>query len=132
MILYLTQLGSDRVCLPFIIEENLIVENVANATVKFYDYYNPEVAISKVCGDFVLTYIQQYCHFSASRASTWETAIALLFRSNYITHTHTHYYDFSFIICINYAIICLIMISGLFLYFSVLTHNYLFQKCVKF
>ncbi|KAI4467982.1 macroglobulin / complement [Holotrichia oblita] len=48
VILYLTQLGSNRVCLPFKIEENLIVENVANGTVKFYDYYNPEASISKV------------------------------------------------------------------------------------
>ncbi|KRT86645.1 hypothetical protein AMK59_264 [Oryctes borbonicus] len=47
VVFYLTQVGSDKVCLPFTIEENLVVENVANATVKFYDYYKPEVSISK-------------------------------------------------------------------------------------
>ncbi|GJQ65981.1 hypothetical protein Trydic_g4074 [Trypoxylus dichotomus] len=47
VVFYLTQLGGDKVCLPFTIEENLVVENVANATVKFYDYYKPEVSLSK-------------------------------------------------------------------------------------
>ncbi|GJQ65984.1 hypothetical protein Trydic_g4077 [Trypoxylus dichotomus] len=47
IVFYLTQLGSDKVCVPFRIEENFVVENVANATVKFYDYYKPEASISK-------------------------------------------------------------------------------------
>ncbi|GJQ65982.1 hypothetical protein Trydic_g4075 [Trypoxylus dichotomus] len=47
VVFYLTQLGSDKVCVPFTIEENLVVENIANATVKFYDYYKPEASISK-------------------------------------------------------------------------------------
>ncbi|KRT84548.1 hypothetical protein AMK59_2915, partial [Oryctes borbonicus] len=47
VVFYLTNLSANKVCLPFTIEENLVVENVANATVKFYDYYKPEVSISK-------------------------------------------------------------------------------------
>lgn len=47
VVFYLTQLGAEKVCLPFKVEENLIVENIANATVKLYDYYKPELSISK-------------------------------------------------------------------------------------
>lgn len=48
VVFYFTQLGQQQICIPFKIAEDVVVENVAKATVKLYDYYQPELSISKV------------------------------------------------------------------------------------
>ncbi|KAK9737508.1 Macroglobulin domain MG3 [Popillia japonica] len=47
VVFYFTQLGQQQICIPFKIAEDVVVENVAKATVKLYDYYQPELSISK-------------------------------------------------------------------------------------
>ncbi|XP_017785332.1 PREDICTED: alpha-1-macroglobulin-like isoform X1 [Nicrophorus vespilloides] len=42
VVLYFTELTNDLVCVPFNINENIIIDNRVNTTAKIYDYYRPE------------------------------------------------------------------------------------------
>lgn len=48
VVLYFTELNNEPVCVPFIINENAVVTSRADAAIKLYDYYNPELQISTV------------------------------------------------------------------------------------
>lgn len=48
VILYFTKLNEERICRPFLINENTVVESREPAVVKLYDYYNPEISVLTV------------------------------------------------------------------------------------
>jgi CD109 antigen len=45
IVLYLTKLNSQQICVNFNINENAIVHSRSNSTIKLYDYYKPEYSV---------------------------------------------------------------------------------------
>lgn len=56
VILYFTEVTSEQICAPFIINENSIVEERKNSTAKIYDYYKPEFEAQQVCLIYKLSF----------------------------------------------------------------------------
>lgn len=48
VVLYFTELSNEPVCVPFTINENVIVDNKVETIVTLFDYYKPEMKVSKV------------------------------------------------------------------------------------
>lgn len=48
VVLYFNEINNEPVCVPFTINENIAVENLVETTVTLYDYYKPEMRVSKV------------------------------------------------------------------------------------
>lgn len=46
--LYFTKMTKEHICAPFVINENALVDERANSTIKIYDYYKPNYEASKV------------------------------------------------------------------------------------
>lgn len=42
VLLYLTGLAKEQICVPFVISESNKIDDRSNSTVKIYDYYKPE------------------------------------------------------------------------------------------
>nr|XP_022911888.1 alpha-2-macroglobulin-like protein 1 isoform X2 [Onthophagus taurus] len=47
VVFYFDKLTSNEICVPFVIEETVVVENRVDSIVKLFDYYTPEISVSQ-------------------------------------------------------------------------------------